>query len=366
MEFFEVKINQNLEIRGSITEQMWLRKFMEQQCESHRNSGFSLVFECEGLYLKTDEEDDILQALSSLGKVWYKDAPTVFHELGIIKMDISKVTSGRTRTTPMIVTDSITNRDRLMALWKKCLAPLIDENLDDCFVRFNWYFSHENMVERVRFTENLNDDVFPEAYPYINNLQGFIKDYIESKESVLLLAGPPGTGKTRLIRMILREMAKRNEKLSIAYANDRGAMQSSRLFIEFCQGMDALVLEDIDHDLMSRLEGNGVMVRILGSSDGIIRNGGSKKMIFSTNLPSLKDIDSALVRPGRCYGVIKTRPLINDEGMRLVERISSGLIPEKISGTLAEIYSGIQRLKTGQESMPFNEIHAGFTACAAV
>jgi ATP-dependent 26S proteasome regulatory subunit len=37
--------------------------------------------------------------------------------------------------------------------------------------------------------------------------------------------------------------------------------------------------------------------------DGLISVRG-KKLIFSTNLPSIRDVDPALVRPGRCFDVV--------------------------------------------------------------
>jgi ATP-dependent 26S proteasome regulatory subunit len=46
-----------------------------------------------------------------------------------------------------------------------------------------------------------------------------------------------------------------------------------------------------------------MMHRFLNVGDGLVTTKG-KKMIFSTNLPSIRDIDSALIRPGRCFDIV--------------------------------------------------------------
>ena len=64
-----------------------------------------------------------------------------------------------------------------------------------------------------------------------------------------------------------------------------------------------MVIEDADNFLKSRSDGNTMMHRFLNVGDGLISVRG-KKLIFSTNLPSVRDVDPALIRPGRCFDVI--------------------------------------------------------------
>jgi ATP-dependent 26S proteasome regulatory subunit len=49
-----------------------------------------------------------------------------------------------------------------------------------------------------------------------------------------------------------------------------------------------------------------------------------RKIIFTTNLPNFGDLDEALVRPGRCFGVVRGRSLNGDEIERLVVRLCAG------------------------------------------
>ncbi|MEJ8867663.1 hypothetical protein, partial [Pseudomonas jessenii] len=46
--------------------------------------------------------------------------------------------------------------------------------------------------------------------------------------------------------------------------------------------------------------GNQALHRFLNIADGVASADG-KKIIFSTNLASVRDIDDALIRPGRCF-----------------------------------------------------------------
>ncbi len=58
------------------------------------------------------------------------------------------------------------------------------------------------------------------------------------------------------------------------------------------------MIEDADHLRMARANGNVDLHRFLAIADGVVRAQG-RKIIFTTNLPNVGDIDEALVRPGR-------------------------------------------------------------------
>ena len=62
------------------------------------------------------------------------------------------------------------------------------------------------------------------------------------------------------------------------------------------------------------------MHRFLAIADGVARSQG-RKIIFTTNLPNVNDIDEALVRPGRCYAVKNLRGLTLEEALRLAQKI---------------------------------------------
>jgi ATP-dependent 26S proteasome regulatory subunit len=80
------------------------------------------------------------------------------------------------------------------------------------------------------------------------------------------------------------------------------------------------VIEDADHMLMTRSDGNQDLHRFLAIADGVVRAQG-RKIIFTTNLPNIRDLDDALLRPGRCFRVVHTRLLGGEEIGRLVARL---------------------------------------------
>jgi hypothetical protein len=78
-----------------------------------------------------------------------------------------------------------------------------------------------------------------------------------------------------------------------------------------------------DHILTPRANGNHDLHRFLAIADGLIRAQG-RKIIFTTNLPNVGDMDEALLRPGRCFSAIHTRSLTPSEAARLISKICPG------------------------------------------
>jgi ATP-dependent 26S proteasome regulatory subunit len=140
--------------------------------------------------------------------------------------------------------------------------------------------------------------------------------------SALILQGAPGSGKTRLVRAILGALSRRKgEAAMVMYTADKRALENDEIFVDFITGShDAFVIEDADHMLRARSDGNHDLHRFLAIADGVVRAQG-RKIIFTTNLPNVGDIDDALLRPGRCFAVVHTRALVGEEIDRLIVRL---------------------------------------------
>jgi SpoVK/Ycf46/Vps4 family AAA+-type ATPase len=83
-----------------------------------------------------------------------------------------------------------------------------------------------------------------------------------------------------------------------------------------------IVVEDGDSLLTPRSQGNIMMPELLNETDGIGSNH-TRKLVITTNVAHIRDIDEALMRPGRCYGVIECRLLTPDEA--IAARAANGL-----------------------------------------
>lgn len=140
-----------------------------------------------------------------------------------------------------------------------------------------------------------------EMYPFLGDesIEEYYDRYIQSSASIILLIGPPGTGKTTFIRGLLHHASK---NAIVTY--DEKILDRDYVFARFIEDdVGVMVIEDADNFLKPRSDGNSMMHRFLNVGDGLISMRG-KKLIFSTNLPSIRDVDSALVRPGRCFDVV--------------------------------------------------------------
>lgn len=180
----------------------------------------------------------------------------------------------------------------------------------------------------------LNRDRLPiaEMYPFLKgkSLEDYYDRYMDSSANILLLIGPPGTGKTTFIRGLL---AHRNCSAIVTY--DAQILEKDGFFARFIEDdAEVMVLEDSDAFLKSRTDGNTMMHRFLNVGDGLVTTKG-KKMIFSTNLPSIRDIDSALIRPGRCFDIVEFKPLSLFDAKALANKLG-GKVPEKKAGEVVE------------------------------
>lgn len=191
----------------------------------------------------------------------------------------------------------------------------------------------------------LNNDRLPidEMYPFLGDetLSEYYDRYMRSSASILLLIGKPGTGKTTFIRGLLE-----HTKSSATVTYDPAILEKDFVFASFIEGdSSVMVLEDADNFLKARSEGNTMMHRFLNLGDGLVTTAG-KKLIFSTNLPSIRDIDSALTRPGRCFDILSFDELTQEQAEKLAATSNIELKEKRNHWTIAEVYNQVKNEQT--------------------
>ena len=191
-----------------------------------------------------------------------------------------------------------------------------------------------------------------EMYPFLEGqtLAEFYDNFMHSSASILLLIGPPGTGKTTFIRGLLQ-----HSEASAIVSYDSNVLEKDYVFANFIEGeKNVLVLEDADMFLKARAEGNTMMHKFLNVGDGLVTTR-NKKLIFSTNLPSIRDIDSALIRPGRCYDILHFDELNQEQAEKLATKVGTKLNRERSSWSIADVFfeQNTNMKKTNERKMGF-------------
>ncbi len=198
-----------------------------------------------------------------------------------------------------------------------------------------WVYGSDGSSVNIPMTDEKTP--ISEMYPFLKDesIHEYYDRFIESSASILLLIGPPGTGKTTFIRGLLNYVQK---NAIVTY--DEKILDRDYIFARFIEDdAGVMVIEDADNFLKSRADGNSMMHRFLNVGDGLISMK-NKKMIFSTNLPSISDVDPALVRPGRCFDVVTFENYTHEQAKKLADKLNIEFEAEDTKKTysLAEIF----------------------------
>jgi len=258
------------------------------------------------------------------------DGPGVFIEAeGSRKADYSSCAFA-------IWTDSTAHADEL----RDMLFRLVGERYSrEQMFTIDWHFSDRRAgLTYASFDELAGDHLHDAAYPSLGApVAEFVNRYLAASETVLVLQGSPGTGKTRLVRAILGAIsARKGDSARVMYTADKRSLENDQIFVDFITGShDAFVIEDADHMLLARSNGNHDLHRFLAIADGVVRAQG-RKIIFTTNLPNINDVDEALLRPGRCFATVRTRPLERSEAASLLRQLI--VDEDRRSALLADLF----------------------------
>jgi hypothetical protein len=207
------------------------------------------------------------------------------------------------------------------------------------------YFDKRNSLALARLPLKPLRPLVQEAYPFIDDVDGWVDRFLDSNANVVILNGDPGTGKSTLINHIAQ---RRKANVRVVY--DPKVMAKEELYAEVMEDSEErtiLVLEDADINMSKRIgDDNGIMSTILNMSDGILDTS-HFKIVLTGNLKRT-DIDDALLRTGRCFAVVDFRQLDREEAEALARKCDLSFdfdAAKNESFTLTELFNGLNQKK---------------------
>lgn len=174
----------------------------------------------------------------------------------------------------------------------------------------------------------------------------FVATIVGRKSGLSLLEGPPGTGKTTYLRILMAKL-KETHRFYYLPPSSLGCLVQPELVDFWVEEIErhgrcrrfVVVLEDCESALMTRDSDNRSQVSsILNITDGMFSDFLRTHVICTVNCPS-SQLDPALLRPGRLVGHRHFGRLSHEAAGRLAVHLGKELEME-VDYSLAEIFAG--------------------------
>ncbi len=170
-------------------------------------------------------------------------------------------------------------------------------------------------------------------------IKSFSKDPPNGR--IAILNGEPGTGKSFLIKSFVSKLEMQFIILPPNLIDAVDKPEFLPLLIETKKQYEkpiCLIIEDGDICLVPRKNDNiSIISALLNMSDGILGSLLDIKMIVTTNA-QIKDMDGAILRPGRLCKNINVGPLPYEQANKIYQRLKNESLEYRKYYTLAEIY----------------------------
>lgn len=208
-------------------------------------------------------------------------------------------------------------------------------------------------IKRIKDKKPIAD--FAAFFPCLDRTPAEIMEaFSASDANVLFIYGAAGLGKTQFIREMVR--AKKG-KGDVFMADTFEVFKHPGLvpYIHNMKDGSWFITEDSTDMIQKRDDGNSLMAGILNATEGL--SSGNVKFVISTNIDHLREVDSALIRPGRTFAAYHFTALTAKQGV--AARAAIGLpsidFDNQSKVTLAEAlnWEEYQALKAQQTKVGF-------------
>ncbi len=242
--------------------------------------------------------------------------------------------------------------------YKKFKEKFKQEEKESPYIYFRIYVKDTPQMNGMMYRLRIYRE-YEKNYPIVNYLP--IKDQLKTFEEklrqtfkrnsptdarVIILEGPPGTGKTYYIQRILSIIGS-TKKPIIKYIIGEAAMNIR--FIDLIPPRELeekmiLIMEDVEPLIFSKVNNRSIhLSRLLNYSDGLLKL--NTFFILTTNL-GIDEIDPALLRDGRLFGYLRFGNFKKEQDIiewcrfhKIDEEKALRLLSEKKEISLAELYS---------------------------
>jgi hypothetical protein len=191
-------------------------------------------------------------------------------------------------------------------------------------------YKQKTTFNNIEIKDNRYDLYYGESFPY-EKIVNFVKE--EHPESLMLLHGVPGSGKSNLIKNLITECVD-----DVIYIPpSMVSVISQPTFVSFMLENRGCILLIEDAEEILSIDRNSGTQNILGMTDGFLRDCMKMRIICTFNC-DLKKIDPALMRKGRLYFEYHFGNLSIKDGQRLADYCELDVKIEN-EMTLAEIFN---------------------------
>lgn len=178
-------------------------------------------------------------------------------------------------------------------------------------LELNSFEIEKNSIDLVA---NYNDDISLFHNEFISSLNN------KSKRGIHFLYGKPGTGKTNYLRHIIGQTNKNVVFIPSGMAESLSDPGFVNLLIHQAKGQ-ILVIEDAEKAILSREAAyNNAVANLLNISDGLLSDVLNLQIVCTFNT-DIRNVDSALLRPGRLLGKYEFKELEVEKANKLSKHL---------------------------------------------